>query len=105
MADNRDEKDGLVWPFNKYPKWLYEVICRNAKADFEEAYPQNVKRVGFSKWIHATPPTWETAPIHWRKVYRERAVLSVFPAIVREMNKPTWDVRWIEEYEDYNNGY
>lgn len=94
-----------IWPFNHYPDWLYAVICKDAQEDFEEAYSQNVKKVGFAKWFQGTPPTWLTAHSNWRKVYRERVVLSIFPAIVKEMNKPTWDVRWIEEYEDYNNGY
>lgn len=96
--------DVYKWPLNKYPQWLLNVINENAMADFKAAYPQNVQRVGFSKWLHGKDLTWETAPVNWRNVFRERAVLSVFPAIVNEMNKPRWDEIWIEEYEDYH-GY
>ncbi len=85
-----NEMDVYPWPLNKYPKWLLDVINSNAQADFEAAYPQNVEKVGFAKWVHGKPLTWETAPSNWRRVFRERAVMSV---------------RWIEEYEDYNNGY
>lgn len=43
------DKRERTWPFNRYPDWLYAVICKNAQEDFEKAYPRNVKRVSCNR--------------------------------------------------------